>query len=120
MRIAMPFFCEGGRRFGEEQAKEKESPAYNNPSVLYWPRAEMQRSESGSHSKATMCRTRDYKYVRRLYETDELYDLRKDPGEVNNVIDEPSYAEALADLRDRLLTWYQTTCDVVPYKTDVR
>ncbi len=113
-------FCEGGRRYGEEQAKEKESPAYNNPSVLYWPRAEMQRSESGSHSKATMCRTANYKYVRRLYELDELYDLRKDPGEVNNVIDDPSYAEALADLRDRLLTWYQTTCDVVPYKTDVR
>ena len=73
-------FCEGGRRFGEEQAKEKESLAYDDPSVLYWPRAQMQRSENGSHSKATMCRTHEFKYVRRLYETDELYDLKNDPG----------------------------------------
>ncbi|MCY3780478.1 MAG: sulfatase-like hydrolase/transferase [Chloroflexi bacterium] len=113
-------YCEGGRRFGEEQAKEKESPAYNDPSVLYWPRAEMQRSESGSHSKATMCRTHDYKYVRRLYETDELYDLKNDPGELENRIDDPAYAGTLAELRERMLTWYQNTCDVVPYKTDVR
>ena len=113
-------FCEGGRRFGEEQAKEKESLAYDDPSVLYWPRAQMQRKESGAHSKATMCRTRDYKYVRRLYETDELYDLKNDPGELNNRIDDPAYGDILATLRERMLTWYQTTCDVVPYKTDVR
>lgn len=113
-------FCEGGRRFGEEQAKERESPAYDDPSVLYWPRAQMQKSESGSHSKATMCRTRDFKYVRRLYESDELYDLRRDPGELQNRIDDPAYASVLSVLRERMLTWYQTTCDVVPYKTDVR
>ena len=113
-------FCEGGRRFGEEQAKEKESLAYDDPSVLYWPRAQMQRSEDGSHSKATMCRTREYKYVRRLYELDELYDLRNDPGELHNLIDDPACADVLAELRERLLTWYQTTCDVVPYKTDMR
>ena len=113
-------FCEGGRLFGEEQAKEKESPAYDDPSVLYWPRAQMQKSESGAHSKATMCRTRDFKYVRRLYETDELYDLRRDPGELQNRIDDPAYAEVLSQLRERMLTWYQATCDVVPYETDVR
>ena len=113
-------FCEGGRRFGEEQAKEKQSPAYDDPSVLYWPRAQMQRSESGSHSKATMCRTRDHKYVRRLYETDEFYDLQRDPGELDNRIDDPAYAGLIADLRERMLTWYQTTCDVVPHATDVR
>ena len=113
-------FCEGGRLYGEEQAKEKESPAYDDSSVLYWPRAQMQKSESGSHSKAAMCRTRDYKYIRRLYEMDELYDLRADPGEMRNVIDEPAYASVLAQLRDRLLTWYQETCDVVPRETDVR
>ena len=113
-------FCEGGRRFGEEQAKERESPAYDDPSVLYWPRAQMQKSESGSHSKATMCRTRDFKYVRRLYESDELYDLKQDPGELHNRIDDPAYADVLAELRERLLTWYQETCDVVPLETDVR
>ena len=113
-------FCEGGRLYGEEQAKEKESPAYDDPSILYHPRARMQRSESGSHTKAAMCRTDDFKYVRRLYEIDELYDLKADPGEMRNLIDEPTYADVVTRLRERMLEWYQTTCDVVPYKTDVR
>jgi len=113
-------FCEGGRRLGEEQAMEKDSPSFYDPAGLYWPRVQLQGSETGEHSKATMCRTRDFKYVRRLYETDELYDLRRDPGEVQNRIDDPAYAGILSEMRERMLTWYQTTCDVVPYKTDVR
>ncbi len=113
-------FCEGGRRIGEEQAMEKDSPSFYDPTGLYWPRVQLQGSEAGEHSKATMCRTRDHKYVRRLYESDELYDLRRDPGELENRIDDPAYAAILSDLRERMLTWYQTTCDVVPYKTDVR
>ncbi|MCY4062024.1 MAG: sulfatase-like hydrolase/transferase [Chloroflexi bacterium] len=113
-------FCEGGRLIGEEQAMEKDSPSFYDPAGLYWPRVQLQGSEAGEHSKATMCRTRDYKYVRRLYESDELYDLRRDPGELENRIDDPAYTAILSELRERMLTWYQTTCDVVPHKTDVR
>lgn len=113
-------FCEGGRLIGEEQAMEKDSPSFYDPAGLYWPRVQLQGSEDGEHSKATMCRTRDFKYVRRLYESDELYDLRRDPSELQNRIDDPAYAAVLSELRERMLTWYQTTCDVVPYKTDVR
>ena len=113
-------YCEGGRRIGEEQAMEKDSPSFYDPSGLYWPRVQLQGSEGGEHSKAAMCRSRDYKYVRRLYETDELYDLKEDPGELVNRINDPDYAGVLADLRERMLTWYQSTCDVVPHKTDVR
>ena len=113
-------FCEGGRRIGEEQAMEKDSPSFHDPAGLYWPRVQLQGSEGGEHSKAAMCRTRHHKYVRRLYELDELYDLRADPGELHNLIDDPAYADVLARLRERMLTWYQETCDVVPLKTDVR
>ncbi|MCY3796789.1 MAG: sulfatase-like hydrolase/transferase [Chloroflexi bacterium] len=113
-------FCEGGRLIGEEQAMEKDSPSFYDPAGLYWPRVQLQGSEGGEHSKATMCRTRDFKYVRRLYESDELYDLRRDPSELQNRIDDPAYAAVVTELRERMLTWYQTTCDVVPYKTDVR
>ena len=113
-------YCEGGRRIGEEQAMEQDSPSFYDPSGLYWPRVQLQGSEKGEHSKATMCRTRDYKYVRRLYESDELYDLRRDPGELENRINDPAYAQILAELRERMLSWYQETCDVVPYKTDAR
>jgi hypothetical protein len=36
------------------------------------------------------------------------------------VIDEPGYARDLERLRDRLLTFYQGTCDVVPHDMDKR
>jgi hypothetical protein len=39
-----------------------------------------------------MCRTREFKYVRRLYESDELYDLRADPQELSNRVDDLSLA----------------------------
>ena len=113
-------FCEGGRLAGEGQAMEKDSPSFYDPTGLYYPRVQLQGREDGSHTKATMCRSRNYKYVRRLYESDELYDLRRDPSELHNLIDEPTYADVLAQLRDRMLEWYQTTCDVVPHKVDMR
>jgi arylsulfatase A-like enzyme len=99
---------------------ELESASSQKPSGLYWPRVNLQTSEGPEHTKATMCRTKDYKYVRRLYEQDELYDLRSDPQELRNRIDDPSHAKVLADLKDRMLTFYQETCDVVPWETDRR
>ncbi|MFH5183488.1 hypothetical protein ACHHV8_13180 [Paenibacillus sp. TAB 01] len=72
------------------------------------------------HTKAVMCRTRNYKYVRRLYETDELYDLQSDPGETVNRIDDPALSDELGKLKDRLLTFYQETADAVPHKTNRR
>ncbi len=113
-------FCEGGRRHGETHCMELESTSSLRPEGLYWPRVDLQRSEGPEHTKATMCRTRDYKYVRRLYEQDELYDLRNDPRELNNRVDDPALAKVLADHKDRLLTFYQETCDVVPFETDKR
>jgi arylsulfatase A-like enzyme len=113
-------FCEGGRRVGEEQAMEKDTPSFSDPIGLYFPRVQLQGGEDGAHSKATMCRTQNYKYVRRLYELDELYDLQADPTELHNVINDPRYAEALSILKDRMLEWYQETSDIVPRKTDKR
>jgi len=114
-------FCEGGRLIGEIQAMEKESTSDQNPNGWYYPRISLQTTdEKPYHSKAAMCRTKTHKYVKRLYEKDELYDLKKDPGELKNIIDNPAYKKILTQLKDRMLTWYQETCDVVPYKTDKR
>ncbi|HZR38569.1 MAG TPA: sulfatase-like hydrolase/transferase [Ktedonobacteraceae bacterium] len=113
-------FCEGGRNHGETHAMELESASNQVPTGLYWPRLSLQSREGPEHSKAVMCRTRDYKYVRRLYETDELYDLRTDPEETDNRIADPALAGVLSTLKERLLTFYQETCDVVSVKTDKR
>ena len=50
-------------------------------------------------------RTRQYKYVFRAHELDELYDLELDPSERVNRIGDPAYDRILAALRDRLLAW---------------
>jgi len=113
-------FCEGGRLHGEEHCMEKESDPYLRKEGEYYPRLKLQRSEGPEHTKAVMCRTRDYKYVRRLYEGDELYDLKNDPKELDNRIDDPALSGVLANLKEKLLTFYLETCDVVPHQTDKR
>jgi len=113
-------FCEGGRLHGELYAMELESTSSQNPGGLYWPRVALQRSEGPEHTKATMCRTKGFKYVRRFYEQDELYDLNRDPQELNNLVNDPGFANILAGLKERMLTWYHETCDVVPHKADAR
>ena len=111
-------FCEGGRLHSESQAMESESQ--QEEGALYWPRIRLQHSSGPEHTKATMCRTADYKYVRRLYEKDELYDLKADPQELDNRIDDPTLASIKQTMIDRMLTFYQETSDVVPHKADRR
>ncbi len=111
-------FCEGGRIHGERQAMELDSDT--STKSLYWPRNSIQRSEGPEHSKAVMCRTQTHKYVYRLYERDELYDLCADPGEVNNRIDDPALAVVLQELQQRTLRFMVETTDNVPWSTDKR
>jgi len=99
---------------------ELESASSQTPEGLYWPRVGLQSSEGPEHTKAVMLRTKEYKYVRRLYERDELYDLKNDPMEQVNQIDNPKFSDVLAQLKDRLLTFYLETGDVVPHKTNKR
>ncbi len=111
-------FCEGGRLRGERQAMELDSR--QTPATLYWPRVGLQMGDGPESTKAVMCRTRDYKYVRRLYEKDELYDLRRDPHELDNRIDDPALAAVLARMKERTLTFFMETGDAVPRATDPR
>ena len=108
-------FCEGGRLEGEDHCMD----AGHSPDNEYWART-VEQTQIPQHTKATMIRSGDFKYVRRLYEADELYDLVKDPLERNNVINEPQYKEIIAELKEKMLTHYQATCDVVPHRYDKR
>ena len=48
--------------------------------------------EGPEYGKAAMVRTQTHKYVLRLYEQDELYDLVPDPQELHNRIGDPALA----------------------------
>lgn len=109
-------FSEGGRLIGETQSTEMN--LFINENDRYAPRQLLQAKEDGTHTKATMIRTAEYKYIMRLYEKDEFYVLCE--GESINRIDDEQYKEVIAKLRDKMLLWYQETCDSVPAKFDDR
>ena len=110
-------FSEGGRGFGDRPSMEL---GHDDPHDMYWPRISTQHEEGPSHTRATMIRMGKLKYTLRLYERDTLYDLELDPHEQVNRIDDPAYAEKVAEMRERLLTWYQETADWVPNRKDMR
>lgn len=114
-------FAEGGRLKGEVHCSEYGNFGENGVSTLnpYYPRLKTQADDT-AHTKATMIRSDCYKYIRRLYESDEFYDLEKDPDELNNLINVNEYQEEISKLQLEMLEWYQKTCDIVPFKNDDR
>ena len=107
--------CEGGRLPGETQASEFENV---NPADHYYPRLSLQGREDGTHGKAVMLRTDRFKYVRRLEEPDEFYELAQD--ESVNMIENAAYADDIDQAKRQLLDWFIATCDVVPRRVDSR
>lgn len=58
-------------------------------------------------------RTADHKLVINLFDSDELYDLRSDPAEANNLIQDGSIAGVRDELHERLLEWQHRTQDLL-------
>lgn len=110
-------FCEGGALIEEEHTHEY----YNeNRKGGYWPRIYVQNCVREAHGKAVMCRTRRFKYVKRIYERDEFYDLERDPGELVNAIDNPEYRAEILRHKEMMLDWFVRTGDQVPLAIDPR
>jgi hypothetical protein len=58
-----------------------------------------------------MVRSRTHKYVFNGADVDELYDLGRDPGELENRIGEPGCAGIRRELKARLLDWMERQGD---------
>ena len=110
-------FCEGGRLRGEKHCMEYDEKHYS-PKGLYSPRMLLQSKEDGTHTKAVMIRSDKYKYVKRLYEGDEFYDLKK--GESVNLYGRDEYSAEIAKAEKALLDMFFETSDSVPEKKDER
>ena len=118
--------CEGGGRV--EEAHTHEFQGSHTPDHIYHPRITIQNTQPELHGKAVMLRTREWKYVRRLYDTDELYDLTRDPDELVNLIDpsaslgasDPRCDSVVRSMREKMLTWLLDTGDAVPFQWDKR
>ncbi len=64
-------------------------------------------------------RTDDYKFIsyHGIWDTEELYDMKRDPKEMNNLINDVKYAKIVAELRHKLFSRLDTAQNglVVPY-----
>ena len=114
-------FSEGGRRACEKQADEFHKYGEAGPPKTsdYWAKMNAE-ADDFAHEKGTMIFDGRYKYVMRLSGTDEFYDLKEDPQEKINQIDEAKYAEIILKLKLEMLKWYQETCDTVQREFDNR
>jgi N-acetylglucosamine-6-sulfatase len=66
-------------------------------------------------------RTDRYKYIHYhgIWDTDELYDLEKDPDEMNNLIDSPDHRQLVKELNGRLFDWLESTDGMlIPLRRD--
>ena len=52
-----------------------------------------------------------YKYIYNERDMDEFYDIEKDPFELNNLINDPSFKAKIADMKKRLNKWRNKTGD---------
>jgi arylsulfatase A-like enzyme len=67
-----------------------------------------------------MVRTERYKYVYCPEDHDELYDLKADPDELHNLVDDADQQAIRGRMRERLMRWMLDTADVLPMETDNR
>ena len=106
-------FAEGGFTADEEHLLERGTFPYDL-------KAAIQHQDPVFAGKVASMRTRDWTYVRRLYEGDELYDRKTDPRETTNLSGDPAHEGVERELRDALLDWLLATSDVIPWDADPR
>lgn len=113
-------FAEVGSRRNEDAFVNTD--VYNMPTTSFYAR--QSRAAIPSHkagSYAVTCRSQQYKYVRRYYTApNELFDLKCDPGETQNLSGHPDYAQVERQMETQLLDFFMHTSDVLPHTPDSR
>lgn len=105
-------YAVGGYDPREPQAFETGVKSANDPLMgHYYEKLRLQLEKPATVARAAMIRTREWKLVIRSTGKEELYDLKNDPFELKNRMDDPALREIQDDLRQRLLYWYLRTSD---------
>lgn len=107
-------FSEAGYNLSEPQAFE---PVLAG---LYEPKTRLENDIPADVARCAAIRTRTHKLIERPGSLSELYDVRRDPANALNLIDDPAYSTVRTDLRRRLADWYIATTGVPPLDKDPR
>jgi arylsulfatase A-like enzyme len=88
-------------------------PLLNNEPSVSWRDAIFTQSNGNElYGIQRSVMTHEWKYVYNGFDYDELYDLKADPGETRNVIDDPKHKDTVKELSKRLWTFAYDTNDV--------
>ena len=115
----MPTFIEwGGGELPDNLDARSLAPLVDGATPAGWPDSVYCEShgEVWGYSTQRMVRTERWKYVYFPHDLDELYDLRADPAEMNNLIDNPDHADVLGEMKARLVGWNDATNDMFQWK----
>jgi choline-sulfatase len=105
-------FAEGGYNIREPQCFETIVKDPTNPGLgIYFDKTNIQKEIPSLVARSVMIRTELWKLILRDAGKEEMYDLKTDPNELNNIIDNPNYKEIKSDLKEQLLRWYLRTSD---------
>ena len=106
--------------FSEGGFTDREAHLLERAPFPYDLKAAIQHQDPVFAGKVVSMRTRDWTYIHRLYEGNELYDRVRDPHELHNRSGEASLEKLERELRDRVLDWMLATSDVIPWDADPR
>ena len=105
-------FAEGGYNTREPQCFEV---VVKDPDIpiagIYYDKTNIQIEKPSTVVRSAMIRTKEWKLIIRNGVKEELYDLVKDPQELNNLIDDDACSEIILFLKEKLLRWYLNTSD---------
>lgn len=106
-------FTEGGFLIEDEPLLEQGPFPYDIKGAL-------QHDDPALVGMTLAVRDKQYTYVYRLYENDELYDRENDPREMHNLAGSPDYQSVRASMREVALKWFLSTPGNLPWYKDER
>ena len=115
----MPTFIDwGGGHIPDKIDAKSLVPLFDGQTPKDWPDSVYCEShgEVWGYSSQRMVRTERWKYVYQPNDLDELYDLKTDPAEMHNLVNDQIYAEILDEMKARLLGWNDETKDMFQWE----
>ncbi|KAI7368511.1 hypothetical protein KC354_g2616 [Hortaea werneckii] len=106
-------YTEGGFLLSDEPLLEQSPFPYDI-------KASLQHNDTALVGKALGMRSKEWTYVYRLYEPDELYSRLNDTQELHNLAGEPEYAHIRAMMHEKALRWLVETPMTIPWYLDER
>ncbi|MBB3956124.1 sulfatase-like hydrolase/transferase [Novosphingobium sediminicola] len=110
-------YTEAGYDTFEPQAFE---PPMEGPANLYTAKHDLQNEQPATVRRAAAVTTSAYKFVARPGGQYELYDRKRDPLELRNLIDDPKMKQVREAMADNLMAHYISTTGVPPIARDGR